>query len=179
MPPAVQLVTTADLPLGWRESARALMDAAFDGDFSADDWAHALGGWHALVVDDQTVVAHAAVVPRRLWLGDRLVRSGYVEAVAVAPARQRTGLGTLVMQSIGEILRTQFEVGALSSGEWAFYERLGWTRWRGPSFVCQADGRRVRTADEDDGLMTLHGWTADVIDPTVAIACDDRAGDPW
>jgi aminoglycoside 2'-N-acetyltransferase I len=177
--PAVHVVATADLPAAWRASARALMDAAFVGDFTDDDWSHALGGWHVLVVEDDAVVAHAAVVPRRLWLGDREVRAGYVEAVAVAPDRQRSGLGTLVMRAVGEILRAGFDVGALSSGEWAFYERVGWTRWRGPSFVRHPDGRHVRSADDDDGLMTLHGWTADPVDPTVAITCEARAGDAW
>ena len=67
---------------------RALLDAAFDGDFSDDDWAHALGGTHALIEAGGAVIAHASVVPRVLDVGTQPVRAGYVEAVAVLPARQ-------------------------------------------------------------------------------------------
>ena len=108
-----------------RTAIRALLDAAFAGDFSDDDWAHALGGTHALVEADGAVVAHAAVVPRVLDVGMQRVRAGYVEAVAVLPTRQGTGLGTAVMRALGEIMARDFELGALSTGEWRFYERLG------------------------------------------------------
>ena len=64
-----------------RTAIRALLDAAFAGDFDDDDWAHALGGTHALVEADGAVVAHASVVPRVLDVrhaarAGRLRRSG-------------------------------------------------------------------------------------------------------
>jgi hypothetical protein len=65
----------------------------FAGDFTDDDWAHALGGTHAFIEADGDVVAHAAVVPRILDVGAHALRTGYVEAVAVLPALQGTGLG--------------------------------------------------------------------------------------
>lgn len=175
----VLVVPTAALPEALRHSARALMDAAFDGDFSDDDWAHALGGWHALLVDRGEVLAHAAVVPRTVTVGTRDVRAGYVEAVAVAPARQRTGLGSRVMRALDDVVRREFEAGVLSTGEWPFYESLGWDRWRGPSFVRRADGTVERTEDDDDGLMVKDGWAGDPLDRTAPITCDDRDGDAW
>ncbi|MFN7978215.1 MAG: GNAT family N-acetyltransferase [Vicinamibacterales bacterium] len=84
---------THELTAAQLASARALMDAAFDGDFSDDDWAHALGGWHAIIEDGDAVIAHAAVVPRTLTIGARVVRVGYVEAVAVTPASNAAGSG--------------------------------------------------------------------------------------
>ena len=135
---AVRCARTSDLMPSQMHSARALMDAAFDGDFSDDDWAHALGGWHAIVEDGEAVIAHAAVVPRTLMVGDRPVSVGYVEAVAVTPARQRTGLGSAVMRALHDVIRRAFAAGVLSTGEWPFYESLDWTRWQGESFVREA-----------------------------------------
>lgn len=177
--PEVVVVATAALSDALHQSARALMDAAFEGDFSDDDWAHALGGWHALVVEDGAAVAHGAVVPRRLMVGTRVVRTGYVEAVAVVPARQRTGLGSRVMRALDDVLRREFEAGVLSTGEWPFYEALGWQRWRGPSFVRRAGGIVERTPDDDDGLMVRDGWAGDPLDRTAPITCEERDGDAW
>ncbi len=65
---------------------RSLMDAAFDGDFGEDDWTHALGGTHFLIEDDDgALLAHASVVARTIRIGDLVLRSGYLEAVATRP----------------------------------------------------------------------------------------------
>ena len=69
--------------------ARALMDLAFD-DLEDDDWEHALGGVHALVVDDDRVLAHGSVVLRRLLHAGRALRCGYVEARARSVRRAST-----------------------------------------------------------------------------------------
>src|SRR3990170_893248 len=115
----VQLVASRDLQGPQRTAIRALLDAAFAGDFSDADWAHALGGTHAIVEADGAIVAHASVVPRLL---------------AVHPTRQGTGLGTAVMRALAKVIAQQYAIGALSSGEWHFYERLGWERWQGPTW---------------------------------------------
>ncbi len=178
MAPVVTIVTTEELSGADLAAIRALMAAAFD-DFSDDDWAHALGGWHALIRADGQVVAHGSVVERLIRIGDTAVRAGYVEAVGVAPDRQRAGLGTAVMAALGDVIRREFGLGVLSSGEWSFYERLGWERWQGPSFVREADGTLVRTPDDDDGLMVLRCGLEPAIDLTAPISCDRRPGDPW
>ena len=43
----------------------------------------------------------------------------------------------------------------LGTGEQHFYERLGWERWAGRSFVRGTDGAVTATADEDPWLMVL------------------------
>ena len=55
----------------------------FEGEFTEQDWEHALGGIHALVWDGDALVGHAAVVQRRLLHGGRALRAGYVEGVGV------------------------------------------------------------------------------------------------
>jgi aminoglycoside 2'-N-acetyltransferase I len=96
----VRTCTTEGLSSGDLSSIRALMDAAFDGDFGDDDWAHSLGGAHALIDDRGVVVAHACVVPRTVRVeGVGPLHAGYVEAVAVAPECQASGFGSAVMHA--------------------------------------------------------------------------------
>lgn len=70
--------------------------AAFDEPW--DDYWKSIGpGVHVIAEHaSQGMVAHAAIVERLLYPGDATLRVGYVEAVAVAPDLQRTGLGTQV-----------------------------------------------------------------------------------
>ena len=162
-----------------RTAIRALLDTAFAGDFSDDDWAHALGGTHAIVEDDGAVVAHASVVPRVLDIGTHRVRAGYIEAVGVLPTRHGTGLGTAVMRALAEVIAREFELGALSTGEWPFYKGLGWERWRGPTWVRHPHGRLERSPDDDDSLMILRTPTSPPIDLFAPLTCDARRGDAW
>ena len=174
----VRVCLSKELDTRDRTAIRALLDAAFHGEFSDDDWDHALGGTHALIEAADGVVAHASVVPRVLETGQQRVRAGYVEAVAVLPPLQGTGLGTAVMRALGAIIAGEFELGALSTGAHRFYERLGWERWQGPSYVSEA-GSLTRTPDEDDGIMVLRFGASQVVDLGAPIACEGRAGDDW
>jgi aminoglycoside 2'-N-acetyltransferase I len=174
---AVEVVRSADL--GERELAavRALVEAAFPGDFSADDWAHTIGGWHVLA-HDGALIGHAAVVVRTLYVDGRPMRTGYVESVATARDRRRRGVGSAVMGRANELIRSSFELGALSTSLPDFYARFGWERWRGPSFV--RDGEAVvRTPDEDSGIMVLRYGASATLAPDLPIVCEARSGDDW
>jgi aminoglycoside 2'-N-acetyltransferase I len=176
--PAIIVSSTVEPPASLLREVRQLLVDAFGGNVSAEDWEHALGGWHVVVSDGGVVLAHAAVVRRVLDVDGRPFRTGYVEGVATARTRQGAGLGSLAMAEISKLLRGEFELGALSTGRHAFYERLGWERWQGPTFVrvgCES----VRTADEDDGVMVLRCGPSKDIDLTAAISCPCRAGDDW
>lgn len=156
---------------------RALLDAAFAGAFSDEDWQHALGGHHALVWAEGRLVGHASVVPRRLWVGERMVQAAYVEAVAVLPGHQGRGLGTAAMRALEPVLDTS-ELGVLSTGQHHFYGRLGWERWRGSTWVREPGGDR-RTPDEDDGIMVRRTSRTGSLDLGVALICEPRSGDDW
>jgi aminoglycoside 2'-N-acetyltransferase I len=143
-----------------------------------EDWEHALGGIHVLAEEDGAIVAHAAVVERPIEIDGRPIRTGYVEAVATALERRGTGLGTRVMEEVARIIRAGYELGMLGTGVQAFYERLGWQTWRGPSAVRTATGE-VPSPDEDGYLMVLLTGTTPALDPTARITCDDRPGDAW
>jgi aminoglycoside 2'-N-acetyltransferase I len=160
---------------------RDLLWAAFPAGeerFTEDDWQHALGGQHFVLELEGTIVSHAAVVERELHVGDRPIRTGYVEAVATAPDRQGQGLGSAVMREATAHIQTTFDLGALGTGKHGFYERLGWKTWQGPTFVRTADGPR-RTPDEDGYLMVLTTLTSPPIDLGANISCDWRPGDVW
>jgi aminoglycoside 2'-N-acetyltransferase I len=182
---AVHLLTTRDLDEGQRRGLRDLLDAAF-AEFADTDWEHALGGWHAVVAVDRDsdgldgpLLAHAAVVPRRLEFGGAPLHAGYVEAVATAPHAQGRGFGSMVMTELAGVMHREFDVGVLSTGRHAFYERLGWERWAGPTAVRQADGRVVRTPEDDDGIMVLRFGRSRQLLPTAPLVCDVRPGDDW
>jgi hypothetical protein len=75
-------------------------------------------------------------------------------------------------------VRAQYELGALGTGEYAFYESLGWERWRGPTLV-RAEGGDIRTSWDDGAIMVLRfGRSADA-DLDAPISCEPRAGDDW
>lgn len=175
-------VLSSPLPPLAIAALRRLARAAFGDDFTENDLAHALGGAHVVATyahNQSIMLAHAAVVPRTLHVGERPVRVGYVEAVASQPDRQGEGLGSRVMQAAAELICKRYDIGALSTGEHEFYERLGWEAWRGSSYIIGRDGRRRRSADEDDGIMVLRCAASRDIDLAADIACHDRPGDAW
>jgi aminoglycoside 2'-N-acetyltransferase I len=175
--PAVRRFATAEASAEVLTEIRELLDRVFD-DFEAEDWEHTVGGVHVVVEDRGVVVAHASVVPRLLEVAGRPLRTGYVEGVGTAPERQRQGLGTAAMMEVGQIVRDTYEMGALGTGEHLFYERLGWERWRGPTYARRSK-ELIRTAADDDGVMVLRfGPSADV-DLTAPISCEARSGDDW
>ena len=167
---------TAELTVTERAVARALMDAAFH-DFTDHDWTHALGGMHALVLEDGRLVAHGSLVMRRLLHEDRSLRCGYVEAVGVHPHARRRGHGSAVMAALEELAPAYDLLALSSSGEGVpLYRARGWSLWRGPSSVMTRSGL-VPTPEEDGSLYVLPGATP--LDLEAAISCDWREGDVW
>src|SRR2546426_796867 len=75
-----------------------------------------------------------------------------------------------------EAIRTL--LGALGTGRYRFYERLGWLRWAGPSFVRTAGGLRP-TPDEDGYILVLPTPSSPPLDQSAGISCDWRPGDVW
>lgn len=169
---------TEDLSAVQRDELRALLDRAFGHDFADDDWAHALGGVHAIVSEDGEPVSHAAVVPRTMVAAERRLSVGYVEAVASTKAVRHRGHATRAMRAVGQVITSTYDLGALSTGVWDFYARLGWERWQGPTYV-EAPAGRLRTADDDDGVMVLRTPRTTDLALSSALVCDWRPGDVW
>ena len=155
-----------------------LLDLAFDGDFSDEDWEHAIGGVHVTAHRGPDLVGHGSVVPRRFLHNDRVLRTGYVEAVAVHPDDRGAGIGLGLMEVLADLVDLNYDLGALSAtgSAIAFYEHLGWDRWPGPTQVVGPDGL-LPTPDEDGGVFVRR------VDPTIPLdgplTCDWRTGDVW
>ena len=82
------------------------------------------------------------------------------------------------MREVNAYIRDRFELGALGTGEQAFYERLGWVTWRGPTSVRAPEGSR-RTPDEDGYILVLATPASPPLDLAAPISCDWRLGDAW
>jgi aminoglycoside 2'-N-acetyltransferase I len=157
---------------------RALLDDAFDDGISDADLEHALGGMHALVWQEQELVAHGSVIMRRLLHEGQTLRTGYVEAVGVRRDRRRQGYGSLVMAALEQIVRGAYELGALGASEMAgsLYAARGWRLWPGTTSVIAPTGIE-RTPEDEDAIYVFPvtaalTWTGD-------LACDWRTGDVW
>ena len=177
-----RLIHTADLDQVTREAARRMVIDAFDGEFTDTDWEHSLGGMHAMIFDHGALIAHAAVVQRRLLYRDTALRCGYIEGVAVREDWRGQGLARAVMDAVEQVLRGAYQLGALSASETArhIYTARGWQPWQGPTSVLAPDGL-TRTPDDDNGLFVLPvGLPGElVLDTTAEITCDWRDGDVW
>lgn len=160
---------------------RELFGAAWGGEpeeFTDEDWDHAVGGIHFIIEESGAILAHASVVERELHTSGHRLATGYVEAVATSPVHQRRGHGTAVMREINRYIDETFRLGALDTGRRAFYVRLGWVVWKGPTFVRTETGL-ARTAEEDGNVLVRLTPTSPELDLSAPISCDWRAGDPW
>jgi aminoglycoside 2'-N-acetyltransferase I len=176
--PQVRVFTDARTPRTVLDAVQQLVLEAFGDRFSAHDWQHTQGGWRIVAFEGTTPVSHAAVVSRELRVAGRPFRTGYLEGVATRPDRGGRGWGSLLLSSASDLLRDRFELGALSTGRHAFYRRLGWQRWRGPTFVRVGE-QVVRTPEVDDGVMVLRFGPSADLDLTAPISCVGRPGDDW
>jgi aminoglycoside 2'-N-acetyltransferase I len=173
-----RLVHTSDLDSETLHSARRMLLEAYGGEFTDTDWEHALGGMHAIVVHRGSLIAHAAVVQRRLLYGDAALRCGYVEGVAVREDWRGQGLGNAVLDAAEQVIRGAYQLGALSAsgaGE-RLYRPRGWLAWRGPTSVLTPDGV-VSTPGDDGGIFVLPVGVE--LDPDTGLVCDWRDGAVW
>jgi aminoglycoside 2'-N-acetyltransferase I len=169
---------TSALAAGGLQAARALLDEAFYPEMTDHDWNHCLGGQHALLWEADQLVAHAAVVERRLTAGARRLRAGYVEGVAVREDRRGLGYGAAVMGAVEATIAREYDLGALGSSELGvgFYLARGWHVWKGPTWVRTPNGL-MRTPDEDGWIYVLEARAA--LDLSESLTCEWRPGDVW
>jgi aminoglycoside 2'-N-acetyltransferase I len=174
----IRTAHTSELDDATRAAARAILDEAFAGELTDDDWDHGLGGIHALAYAGGELVGHASVVQRRLLYGGRALRAGYVEAVAVRGDRRRRGHGGAMMAALEAVIRGAYEIGALGASDdgAALYAARGWRRWEGPLYALTPEGLRRTPAEEGDVFVFEAGVP---LDRGRRLACDWRDGDLW
>lgn len=158
-----------------RAAIVALCSAAFDEDFGRM-FALLPGSRHVLVRHGEALVGHACWVER--WLepaGQGTLRTAYVEAVGVPPARQGEGWGGAAMRRVAAEI-AGYDLGALSPATFGFYARLGWERWRGPTAIRVAGGL-LQTPDEE--IMILRTPRTPPLDLDAPITAEWREGELW
>ena len=173
-----RLVHTADLKSDARQYAHEMVNEAFAGEFTDDDWDHALGGMHALIWHHGAIIAHGAVVQRRLLYRGAALRCGYVEAVAVREDWRGKGLAIAILDACEQVIRGGYQLGALSSSDRGkrLYTSRGWQLWCGPTSVLAPSGL-TRTPDDDGTVFVLPVGIS--LDTSADLACDWREGDVW
>jgi len=174
----VRTAHTADVDAATLRAARALLDAVFGAEMTDHDWEHALGGVHALLWEDAQLIGHASVVQRRLLHRGRVLRTGYVEAVAVRADRRQRGHGATLMTALERVVRGAYELGALAATEAGagLYTARGWKRWQGPTSALTPTG--IERTEDDDGCVYV--LPVDVpLDLSAELTCDWRDGDVW
>jgi aminoglycoside 2'-N-acetyltransferase I len=173
-----RLVHTADLDSETRQRVCRMVTEAFGADFTDTDWEHALGGMHAVIWQRGAIIAHAAVVQRRLVYRGNALRCGYVEGVAVREDCRGQGLMHALMDGCEQVIRGAYQLGALSSSTVArrTYAARGWSPWRGPTSVLTPTGP-MRTPDDDGTVFVLPVEIS--LDTSADLMCDWRAGDVW
>ncbi len=174
----VRTAHTAYLEPSVGAAARALLDDVFAGEMTDADWEHALGGIHALAWEGDVLIGHASVIQRRLWLGDRALRTGYVEGVGVRADRRGRGVGAALMEPLEQVIRGAYDLGALGTTDMArgFYVARGWQQWQGPTSALTPRGIE-RTPDEDGEIYVLPVTVA--LDVSREITADWRDSDVW
>jgi aminoglycoside 2'-N-acetyltransferase I len=157
---------------------RTLLTDAFDGDFSDDDWDHALGGVHALLYESGELIAHGSVIMRRVLHGGRSYRIGYIEALAVRADRRRQGLGTRIMDALERVIDGAYEAGALSASDDGaeLYRARGWQLWKGRIEAIGPDGL-VHLPDEEGSAFLRPAAGRPLPEPSVPLVFDWRDGD--
>lgn len=159
-------------------AARALLVDAFEGEFSAEDWEHTVGGVHALLWEGRDLIGHASVVPRRLRCGRRALRAGYVESVGIRADRRRRGHGSALMDAVEHVLRREYDLGALGASDQGrtFYAARGWRLWRGPLSALTATGVQRLPAGHVSVYVFAHAVSLDVHGE---LMCEWREGALW
>lgn len=172
-----KIAPTVEIPSEILARIKELNERAHGHPF-VEDWDHAIGGTHFFIEEDGEPISHASVVERWLETGETRLRTGYVEAVATRPDRQRLGHMTNVMEAVTDHIRVEFQLGALCTGENRYFERFGWETWRGSTFVRTENGLE-RTAHEDGNVMIVRTMSTPEIDLSAPISCEWRPGDAW
>ena len=171
----VEHVRTRALSPGQAQEVRQLCDAAYDTDTTS--YFDAIGpGDHLLGRLEGELVSHLMWVPRWLQPGnDPPLRTAYVELVATAPAQQRHGFASALLERVPGLVG-DYQLAALSPALKDLYTRLGWRFWRGPLSV-RKDDTLIPTPNEQ--VMVLSLPKSPPLDLDAPLSVEWRPGEVW
>lgn len=171
----LSIVPTNALSGPTRDAIVAMCTRAFERDFGSL-FGFVTDSMHLLVYQQGALIGHACWATRSLQPeGYAPLRSAYVDAVAVDPAFQGHGVGSVVIERLIAAIQT-YDLGGLSTQRVSFYARLGWERWHGPTAMRTADGL---VSTPDDTVMILRTPTTPLLDTGTLLVADYRGGQAW
>jgi aminoglycoside 2'-N-acetyltransferase I len=133
-------------------------------------------GLHVLAYADR-LIGHAVVTTRWLQpLGLPLLRTAYVDAVAVSPAHQGRGVGSSLMRHLASAIG-DYDIAGLETERVALYERLGWEQWRGP-LAGRTEHGLIATPDQR-GVMILRLPRTPQLDPETLLTIEAHTTRIW
>lgn len=168
---------TDQLTAGELRELRSILEETFGPRFDDVAWEHCLGGTHYFLRYQGELVSHVSFAPRLLWQDGRRLNGVYGESMVTVPRLQGRGIGTIVAAMATADVSLHYEIGAFASSKYRFYERLGWRKWEGPTFVLTESGRRPAAPDRGAVMALLPKGSA--IDPRGDLTTDWREGDIW
>ncbi len=169
----IRIRRTRQLDAATRVTIVELCTEAHRADFSRLFFYLPTDGLHFLAYRDDQIVSHAVVTTR--WVQPEILpilRGAYVDALATLPAYQRRGYGSAILRELASNI-TDYDIAYLETEQVAFFQQLGWERWRGPCAKRSGDQlvptlaaqnililRLPRTPPLDlDRLLTLESQT--------------------
>jgi aminoglycoside 2'-N-acetyltransferase I len=174
---AVDVRNTDDFSPAELREIREMLEEVFGPRYDEQSWEHCLGGMHFLLRREGRLVAHGSLVPRRFVQGGRELNGVYGESMATVKDLQGSGLGTVVVALASAHVRLHYEIAAFGASKYHFYERLGWRRWQGPTFVLTEDGTRPASPERGSVMALIPADSA--VDIGADLATSWRAGDIW
>ena len=175
--PQIEIISSTDLTPKGRAEILQLCCDAYEMDFAP--YLDLLNpAVHVLLRQGAELIAHAAWVERRMWVGDlrEPLQTAYIEAVAVAPAFQGQGFGRMIMEALPPLL-ADFDLAALTAAEEGFYQKLGWRHWQGALSYRQGTNR-IETPDECVMIYCLPKTPLD-LNLNATLETDWRQGEVW
>jgi aminoglycoside 2'-N-acetyltransferase I len=134
------------------------LEVAYDdppGSWREEHWEDIGPGPHLVIERRGELLAHACIDWIHVRVGEFPLLAGYIEDVATRADARGLGFGSALIEAARPLIEEGAELGLLGTGSHVFYERLGWVRWTGPSWVMEVDGTLTRTLEEDDAIMAL------------------------
>jgi GNAT superfamily N-acetyltransferase len=159
------------------DELRHLLDETFGPRFDNVAWEHCLGGTHFMLRYHGRLVSHVSLVPRLFEQGGRRINGVYGESMVTVPDLQGKGIGTIIAAMASADVLLHYELGAFAASKYHFYERLGWRKWAGPTFVLTESGRHP-AAPERGAVMALIP-PGSAVDAAHDLTTDWRPGDVW
>jgi len=174
-PVTINHLRSPDLPPSLRSAIYSLCSAAYATD-TAPFFASLGDGDHLLGSRNGELVSHLMWVTR--WLqpaGGRKLRTAYVEMVATAPAAQRQGFASALLEHFVPLV-DDYDLAALCPATDHLYARLGWRFWRGP-LSARKDGALIATPEER--VMILPLPQTPTLDLDLPLSVEWRDGEVW